>query len=72
MKILFFTCGLGPGGKERRLMELMKELKNHPEIEFELVLMSDDIHYKEVLDLDIKIHYLIRNTKKDLSVFYKI
>lgn len=71
MKILFFTCGLGPGGKERRLMELMKELKNHPEIEFELVLMSDDIHYKEVLDLDIKIHYLIRNTKKDLSVFYK-
>ena len=71
MKILFFTCGLGPGGKERRLMELMKELKNHPEIEFELVLMSTDIHYKEVLDLDIKIHYLIRNTKKDLTAFYK-
>lgn len=71
MKLLFFTCGLGPGGKERRLMELMKELKNHPEIEFELVLMSNDIHYKEVLDLDIKIHYLIRNTKKDILTFYK-
>jgi len=70
MKILFFTCGLGPGGKERRLMELMKELKTHAEIEFELVLMSTDVHYGEVFDLDIKIHYLLRSTKKDLLVFY--
>jgi len=71
MKILFFTCGLGAGGKERRLMELMKELKKYQEIEFELVLMSTDIHYKEVFDLDVKIQYLVRRTKKDMRVFYK-
>ncbi len=33
--------------------------------------MSNEIHYQEVFDLDIKIHYLIRTTKKDLSVFHK-
>lgn len=71
MKILFFVSGLGAGGKERRLTELMKELKYHPEIEFELVIMSRDIHYKEVLDLNIKIHYLLRKTKKDFSIIYK-
>lgn len=71
MKILFFVSGLGAGGKERRLTELMKELKYHPEIEFELVIMSHDIHYREVLDLKINIHYLLRKTKKDLSIIYK-
>ena len=33
--------------------------------------MSNEIHYKEVFDLDIKIRYLLRTTKKDLSVFHK-
>jgi glycosyltransferase involved in cell wall biosynthesis len=57
------------GGKERRLTELMKAFKLKPGIEFELVVMNRNIHYKEVFDLDINIHYLIRKTKKDLSVF---
>lgn len=63
------------GGKERRLTELMKALKLKPGISFELVVMNNDIHFKEVFDMGIKIHYLIRKTKKDLSVFslfYKI
>ncbi len=33
--------------------------------------MSNIIHYKEILELPNRIHYLIRKTKKDLSVFYK-
>jgi glycosyltransferase involved in cell wall biosynthesis len=72
MKILFFINCLAAGGKERRLIELMKTLKLRQDIEFELALMSNEIHYQEVFDLDIKIHYLIRTTKKDLSVFHKI
>lgn len=71
MRILFFIDSLTSGGKERRLIELMKGIKLNPNIEFELVLMSNEIHYKEVFDLDIKIHYLIRAAKKDLSVFRK-
>ena len=71
MKILFFIDCLTSGGKERRLTELMKALKLRGDIEFELAVMSNEIHYREVFDLDINIHYLIRSTKKDLSVFYK-
>jgi glycosyltransferase involved in cell wall biosynthesis len=71
MKILFSTDTLTSGGKERRLIELMKGLKSIPGIDFELAVMSEDIHYREVFDLGIKIHYIIRKRKKDLSVFSK-
>ncbi len=57
------------GGKERRLTELMKSLKSKPDIRFELALMTHDIHYKEVLELGIGIHYFIRKRKKDPGVF---
>ena len=75
MKILFFINGIHPGGKERRMLELMKELKLRKGIEFELVLMNTEISYPEIFDIDVTLHYLIRNTKKDFSIFnrfYKI
>lgn len=71
MKILFFIDSLLSGGKERRLTELMKALNLIPDIEFALVIMNNEIHYKEVLNLNITLHFLIRKTKKDLSVFPK-
>lgn len=71
MKILFFIDGLIAGGKERRLLELMRGIKSGFDIEFELAVMNRDIHYKQVFDLGIRIHYLIRKTKKDASVFHK-
>ena len=72
MKILFFIDSLGPGGKERRLTELMKMLKERSDIGFELIIMNRDIHYKEVLDMNITIHYIIRYMKKDAFVFRKL
>jgi glycosyltransferase involved in cell wall biosynthesis/peptidoglycan/xylan/chitin deacetylase (PgdA/CDA1 family) len=69
MKVLFFINELSCGGKERRLTELIKALYHRSECEFELAIMSNRIYYKEVLDLNIHIHYIIRKTKKDLSVF---
>lgn len=72
MKILFFINGLSSGGKERRLVELMKGLKTFPGIEFELITMSRQIDFKEVYDMNIKIHFLIRRSKKDLFVFKKL
>src|SRR5450631_1026972 len=71
MRILFFIDSLTSGGKERRLVELMKGLRLKSNIEFELVVMSNELHYKEVFDLDIKIHYHIRTTKKDIAIFNK-
>ncbi|MGN6604067.1 MAG: glycosyltransferase [Ginsengibacter sp.] len=71
MRILFFIDSLEAGGKERRLTELMKELKKEASISFEVVVMNKHIHYQEVLNLGVNIHYLIRQTKKDLSAFKK-
>lgn len=71
MKILFLIDTLGSGGKERRLTELLKALKLKQNIDFELVVMSNDIHYEEVLHLGINIHKIIRKTTKDISVFRK-
>jgi glycosyltransferase involved in cell wall biosynthesis len=70
MRILYFIDSLRSGGKERRLTELMKMIGQSGEIQFELVVMSPEIHYKEVLDLGIKIHYIIRAKKRDISAFY--
>jgi len=72
MKILFFKSTLGAGGTERRLTELMKWLKLKSDFEFEIILMSTDIHYKEIYDLGINIHFILRKTKKDIFVFGKL
>jgi glycosyltransferase involved in cell wall biosynthesis len=69
MKILFFIDSLSAGGKERRLTELIKNLQLAPGIEIALIVMAKEIHYKEILNLPIEIHYIIRKSKKDLSVF---
>ncbi|NLV20338.1 MAG: glycosyltransferase [Bacteroidetes bacterium] len=71
MRILFFINTLGAGGKERRLTELMKALVLRQDIEIDLVIMSDEIHYKEILDLGINIHTLLRKSRFDIFVFYR-
>jgi glycosyltransferase involved in cell wall biosynthesis len=75
IKILFFINCLTSGGTERRLVELMKVLNLNKDFELELVLMSKEVHYREIFDMNIRINYLIRSTKKDFSIFnqfYKI
>lgn len=72
MKILFFIESLEAGGKERRLVELIKGLSNTNEIKMELVLTKKDIHYKDIHSTGIKIHFVLRKyLKKDPSVFFK-
>ena len=72
MKILFFIESLLAGGKERRLVELLKGIKTiFPEYEIELVLTKKQVHFTEIFDLNIKIYYTERKfTKKDPSVFF--
>ncbi len=72
MKVLMLIDGLAKGGKERRLLELLKGLHNQNEVEAELVLFSKKIDYKEVFNLDVKIHYLERKPKKDPRIFYRL
>jgi len=72
MKILFFVESLRSGGKERRMVELIKGLAIQKDIEIELVLIKKNIHYKDIFDTGIKIHFAERKIlKKDPLVFYK-
>lgn len=71
MKLLFFVDSLRTGGKERRVVELIKGLNSCPKVEAEVVLMDTEIHYKEILSLDIPITFLLRKSKKDISIFKK-
>lgn len=72
MKILFFIDNLGYGGKERRLLELLKGLSKNKNIQLDLVLAKKEIVYKEIFDIKVKIHFATReNFKKDPKVFIK-
>ncbi len=72
MKILFFIESLRSGGKERRLVELIKGFSENPNIEMEIVLTKKEIHYEDIFSANIKIHYTVRKgLKKDPRIFYK-
>jgi glycosyltransferase involved in cell wall biosynthesis len=72
MKVLFFIESLRAGGKERRILELLKGLKKYPDVEVELVLTRNEIHYQEFYDLKIPLHIIERKfIKKDPLLFIK-
>ena len=68
MKILTITDSFGTGGKERRLIELLKGLKKE-NIACELVVLSDVVQYEELHTLDIKILFLKRRYAKDPGIY---
>ena len=63
---------LADGGKERRLVELLKGLSASEEIIYQVVVLSDLITYDEVYQLKGKIHCIKRKSKKDLNVFNQL
>ena len=71
MKILTVIDSFHTGGKERRLIELLKGLTKR-EIECELIVLSKVVTYPELYDLDVKIHFVERTVKKDPTIFSKI
>lgn len=72
MKIVMLNDALVRGGKERRLIELLKGLKKYPEVSVELILFSKDIDYPEIHDICEKVHILERKPKKDPRVFSRL
>lgn len=71
MRILFIIDSLRKGGKERRLIELMKGLLSR-NFTFELILFSDQIEYDHFFELNVNTHVLSRKIKKDPFVFFRI
>jgi len=69
MRILYFMDGLFKGGKERRLIHLLRFVVDRHVAEVELAVMSREIAYPEFYTLNIKTNYLIRKGKKDLRIF---
>ena len=67
MKILTVIDSFHTGGKERRLIELLKGLTKN-KIDCELVVFSTVVTYPELYELDIKIHFIERKHKKDLTL----
>jgi glycosyltransferase involved in cell wall biosynthesis len=73
MKILMVIDSLPRGGKERRLLELIKGLIKQPErFDIYLVSLTDKVEYKYVYDLPIKFEILKRKYKRDFTVIFKL
>ena len=68
-KILFLTADLRSGGKERQLVELLKALSVRKEFICELAVMAREIHYDAIKQLNINVHYMIRETRRDPKMF---
>lgn len=60
------------GGRERRLIELLKGFKNYKDLEVALVIFSKKVEYPEVFQMGITIHFLERKPKKDPRVFLRL
>jgi len=69
VKILFFVDTLLPGGKEKQVVALIKELCNYKNMDCELVIMNKEIFYEEIFKFDIKVHFIERRFPKDPIVF---
>jgi glycosyltransferase involved in cell wall biosynthesis len=73
MKILMVIDSIPRGGKERRMLELIKGLKiQSDQFDIYLVSLTDTVEYKYVYDLPIKFEIIKRKFKKDFSVVFKL
>lgn len=70
--ILMLTDSLKAGGKERRLVELLKELSTKPDICCHLAIIDHQIHYQEIYQMNVKVHLLRKKIKKDPRIFYQL
>jgi glycosyltransferase involved in cell wall biosynthesis len=73
MKILMVIDSLDKGGKERRMLELIKGIKKTgSEFDIYLLCLTDRIEYKYVYDLPIRFEVLKRKFKKDPTIVLKL
>jgi glycosyltransferase involved in cell wall biosynthesis len=73
MRLLYLIDSLVRGGKERRMVELVKGLvSGNTQDELTLVVFTDRVDYKEIFSLPIKVHVLKRSFRKDLRVMYAL
>lgn len=72
LRILMVTESFRIGGKERRLLELLKGLKDHPRVHCHIVILKNLIQYGGLEDLPYKVTFLIRHIKKDPTTLFRL
>jgi glycosyltransferase involved in cell wall biosynthesis len=72
LKVLMITDNLACGGKERRLISLIKQFSKLNFIDVDLALIDNERFYDDVPINPKRIHILGRKKKHDLSVFVKL
>jgi glycosyltransferase involved in cell wall biosynthesis len=76
VKILYVIESFGPGGKERRLSQLIDYFSEVDGVELEVVLTREEFHYKTVLEKNIRIHAISKKLgvgkNSGFRQFYKI
>jgi len=73
MKILMVIDALNRGGKERRMLELIKGLINERDhFDIYLVSLTDIVEFEHVYDLPIKFEVIKRKYKKDFTIIFKL
>jgi glycosyltransferase involved in cell wall biosynthesis len=60
------------GGKERRLLELVKGFTKENDVTCSVAVMNDNVYYKEIFELNVPIYFLIRKIKKDPAIFISL
>jgi len=73
IRVLIIIDSLVRGGRERRLIELLKRIEHNSLIKVFVVLLKNVIQYPEIYDLkNIELKVIERKIKKDPTVFYKV
>lgn len=72
MKILFLIDAITTGGKERRMIELLKGLIKTGNYEITLISFTPGVEYPYLLDMPLEFIEFKRTTKKDFSIFSKL
>jgi len=72
MKLVLLIDNLAKGGKERRMIELIKGLKDKSDINIDLVIFKNLIEYTEIYDLGITVHIIERKPKYNPVTLYKL
>jgi glycosyltransferase involved in cell wall biosynthesis len=70
---MFIIDGLGTGGKERQIVELLKGLSKCKQYAIAIISTERDSFYlPDVIDLEIPVYFITRQMKWDPFVFIKI
>ena len=72
VKVLILNDVLTKGGKERRIVELLKYSKQHFDIKFEIIFMHDGVDFPEIYTTKYPIHIIKWSNKKFWEGYKKI